>query len=207
MRGYAELFRRNPDMPRSDVLVSMQRIEQEAQRMGILVEELLVLARLDQGRPLERERVGIDALVADACADARAADPERTISQRVASPVVVLGDEARLRQVVGNLMRNALVHTPSTAALDVELSEESDAALLTVVDHGPGIPEGQRERIFERFHRADPGRSRDRGGSGLGLGIVAAVVEAHGGRVTVDATPGGGATFRIRLPLAEPSAG
>jgi len=202
VRGYAELLRRNPQMEREDIVLAMQRVEGETQRMGVLVDDLLLLARLDQGRPLERSPVDLEALVTDACADARAADGGRAITSRVAAPLVVVGDEMRLRQALGNLLRNALVHTPGGSPVEVELRPEDGRAVIEVVDHGPGIPPGQSDRIFERFHRADPGRSRDQGGSGLGLSIAAAVVAAHGGRVSVRPTQGGGATFAIDLPTA-----
>jgi two-component system OmpR family sensor kinase len=201
MRGYAELLRRNPDMSTGDIVLAMRRIEDEAQRMGILVDDLLLLARLDQGRPLERAPVDLEAMVRDAVSDARVTDPHRTISARVSAPLVVTGDDARLRQSLGNLLRNALVHTPPGTPVEVELRQHGDDALLEVVDHGPGIPADNAERVFERFYRADPGRSRDQGGSGLGLSIAAAIVGAHGGRISVHPTPGGGATFRVELPL------
>jgi two-component system OmpR family sensor kinase len=171
--------------------------------MGILVDDLLLLARLDQGRPLERRPVDLEALVRDACADARAADPARAISAQVAAPLVVAGDETRLRQVLGNLLRNALVHTPAGTPVDVALRPEDGWAVLEVIDHGRGIPRANADRVFERFYRAEAGRSRDQGGSGLGLSIAAAVVQAHGGRIGVRPTPGGGATFHIELPVTE----
>ncbi|HXA30495.1 MAG TPA: HAMP domain-containing sensor histidine kinase [Candidatus Angelobacter sp.] len=201
MRGYAELLRRNPDMSTADIVLAMRRIEDEAQRMGILVDDLLLLARLDQGRPLERMPVDLEAMVRDAVSDARVIDPHRNITARVSAPLVVIGDDARLRQALGNLLRNALVHTPAGTSVEVELRHTGDDAVLDVVDHGPGIPAGNAERIFERFYRADPGRSRDQGGSGLGLSIAAAIVGAHGGRISVHPTPSGGSTFRIELPL------
>ena len=201
MRGYAELLRRKPHMEREDVLLAVRRIEDETRRMGILVDDLLLLTRLDQGRPLERLPVDLTALVVDACADARAADPTRSITSRITAPQVVIGDDVRLRQALGNLLRNAIVHTPAGTPVEVELGAEPERAVLSVVDHGPGIPAGHAERVFERFHRADPGRSGDQGGSGLGLSIAAAIVAAHGGRLDVTQTDGGGATFRIELPL------
>lgn len=204
MRGYAELLRRNPDMTEADVTLATRRIEDEAARMGVLVDDLLLLARLDQGRPLERAPVDLGALVTDACADARATDPARSITAQIDAPVQVVGDEMRLRQVLGNVVRNALVHTPPGTPVEVSLRVDGTNAVIEVADHGPGIPAANVQRIFERFQRVDPGRSRDQGGSGLGLSIVAAVVAAHGGSISVASTPGGGATFRIELPPAPP---
>ncbi len=198
--GYAELLRRNPTMTENDVRLATRRIEEESRRMGVLVDDLLLLARLDQGRPLERTTVDLGVLVADAVSDARAADPARTVTERIETRVRVVGDDMRLRQVLSNLVRNALVHTPAGTPIEVALLRERDKAVLLVIDHGPGIAPDHAHRIFERFHRSDPGRSRDQGGSGLGLSIVDAVVTAHGGRIRVDETPGGGATFRIELP-------
>jgi two-component system, OmpR family, sensor kinase len=202
MRGYAELLQRTPDMSREDVLLAVRRIEDETRRMGLLVDDLLLLARLDQRRPLDRGPVDLTSMVNDAVSDARAADPERTVLARITTPMVVTGDDLRLRQAVANLVRNALVHTPPGSPVEVSLQAQNGHAEIDVIDHGPGVPAAQRERIFERFHRADPLRSRDQGGSGLGLSIAAAVVSAHGGRISVDDTPGGGATFRVELPAA-----
>jgi two-component system OmpR family sensor kinase len=202
MRGYAELLQRNPDMSRADVLLAVRRIEDETRRMGVLVDDLLLLARLDQGRPLDSAPVDLTAMVNDAVSDARAADPERSVIARIETPVVVTGDDLRLRQAVANLVRNALVHTPTGTPVEVALQAQNGRAEIDVIDHGPGVPVAQRDRIFERFHRADPSRSRDQGGSGLGLSIATAVVTAHGGRISVSDTPGGGATFRIDLPAA-----
>jgi two-component system OmpR family sensor kinase len=206
MRGYAELVRRNRGMNAEELELALRRIEDEARRMGVLVDDLMLLARLDQGRPLERAPVDLEALVADACADARVGDPARAITTRLDAPLVVAGDDPRLRQVMANLLRNALVHTPAGTPIEVGLREERGWAVIEVADHGPGIPAAARGRIFERFHRADPERSRDQGGSGLGLSIVAGVVAAHGGRVGVTDTPGGGATFRVELPVTAAAA-
>jgi two-component system OmpR family sensor kinase len=202
MRGYAELLQRNPDMTRDDVLLAVRRIEDETRRMGLLVDDLLLLARLDQGRPLDSAPVDLTSMVNDAVADARAADPGRAVIARIETPLVVTGDDLRLRQAVANLVRNALVHTPAGSPVEVALQAQNGHAEIDVIDHGAGVPAAQRERIFERFHRADPLRSRDQGGSGLGLSIATAVVSAHGGRISVADTPGGGATFRIELPVA-----
>ena len=200
MRGYAELLQRNPDMTRDDVLLAVRRIEDETRRMGVLVDDLLLLARLDQGRPLDRAPVDLTSMVNDAVSDARAADPGRAVTAQIEKPVTVTGDDLRLRQAVANLVRNALVHTPAGSPVEVALQAQNGQAEIDVIDHGPGVPAVQRDRIFERFHRADPTRSRDQGGSGLGLSIAAAVVAAHGGRISLTDTPGGGATFRIELP-------
>jgi two-component system, OmpR family, sensor kinase len=205
MRGYAELLRRNPDMTEADVTLATRRIEDETARMGVLVDDLLLLARLDQGRPLARAPVDLGALVTDACADARATDPARSITSRIDTTVQVTGDELRLRQVLGNVVRNALVHTPPASPVEVTLGVDGATAVIEVVDHGPGIPPQNAQRIFERFQRVDPERSRDQGGSGLGLSIVAAVVAAHSGTIRVGPTAGGGATFRIELPMTVPS--
>jgi two-component system, OmpR family, sensor kinase len=200
MRGYAELLQRNPDMTRDDVLLAVRRIEDETRRMGVLVDDLLLLARLDQKRPLDRTPVDLTAMVNDAVSDARAADPGRSVIAQIEQPITVTGDDLRLRQAVANLVRNALVHTPAGSPVEVSLQAQNGHAEIDVIDHGPGVPVAQRAQIFERFHRADPLRSRDQGGSGLGLSISAAVVTAHGGSISVDDTPGGGATFRIQLP-------
>jgi len=203
MRGYAELIRRNPDITREDVALALRRIGEETERMGVLVDDLMLLARLDQGRPLEQEPVDLEALVHDACADARAVDPTRVIEAHTDAPLTVMGDDMRLRQAVGNLLRNALVHTPPATPVEVTLAADDGRATIAVIDHGDGIPRDERPLIFERFVQADGARSRARGGSGLGLSIAAAVVGAHHGSIGVEETPGGGATFRIWLPRAE----
>ena len=200
----------------------LQRVESEAARMGVLVEDLLLLARMDQQRPLERRPVDLLVLAADSVQDARMIAPGRPVRLTVepGGAFLVLGDEVRLRQVVGNLMTNALTHTPDGTAIDVRLARDSSrgrpptrvpgpsvpAAVLEVADRGPGLTPDQARRVFERFYRADQARNRKSGGSGLGLAIVSALVAAHGGTATVDSAPGQGATFRITLPLA-PGAG
>jgi two-component system OmpR family sensor kinase len=200
IRGYAELLRRGAGEKPEDADLARRRIEQESIRMSILVDDLLLLARLDQGRPLDRARVDLQAIARDAAADARAVAPQRPIGLSAPEPVVVTGDDLRLRQVVGNLVRNALVHTPPGAPVEISVGRANGRAVLTVTDHGPGLGADGTKRVFEPFYRADPGRSRDRGGSGLGLSIVAAVVGAHDGRVEATETEGGGATFRVELP-------
>ena len=206
IRGYAELLRRRPDLAAPDSEAARRRIEDEAIRMSALVDDLLLLARLDQGRPLEHEDVDLLQIARDACADVSVTDPQRTVALDATLPVIVNGDELRLRQVVANLVRNAVVHTPPGTPVEVRLESAEGLARLYVVDHGPGLEEAERERVFEPFYRADPSRSRDRGGSGLGLSIVAAVVMAHGGRVSAHPTPGGGATFEVDLPVEAPPA-
>ncbi len=202
IRGYAELFRRGAASGPEDVADAMRRIEEESTRMGLLVDDLLLLARLDQGRPLERRPVDLARLASDAVADARAVEPDRPIVFEQAQPTVVQGDEARLRQVAGNLLANVRQHTPPGTPVRVQVRADTSSAVLEVADEGPGLPADQAERIFERFYRADPSRTRAHGGTGLGLSIVAAIVEAHDGRARVDTAPGAGARFRIELPLA-----
>jgi len=201
IRGYAELLRRGAQRSPEDAELARRRIEEEATRMGVLVDDMLLLARLDQGRPLDREPVDLRAIVRDARADALAVAPDRPVSVAAPEPVVVTGDDMRLRQVVGNLVRNAVVHTPPGTPIEIGVARRDGRAVVRVADHGPGLPADVAARVFEPFFRGDPGRSRDRGGSGLGLSIVAAVVAAHRGSVRVAQTPGGGATFEVELPL------
>jgi len=201
VRAYAELFDRGAGRRPQDLARAMAGIGRESERMSALVEDLLLLARLDEGRPLERAPVRIDEVVADAVEAARAMEPGREIASHV-QPSVVLGDRDRLRQVVDNLLANVRAHTPPTAAVDVAVELEDGAAVVAVRDTGPGLAADDAERVFERFYRADPSRSRSSGGVGLGLAIVQAVAEAHGGAVSVSSAPGEGAAFRVRLPLA-----
>jgi len=202
IRGYSEMLRRGAAESPTDAELARRRIEEEAIRMTGLVDDMLVLARVDQGRPMDQEPVDLQAIATDAAADARAVAPQRDINLIVPGRVVVNGDDTRLRQVVGNLVRNALVHTPPKTPIDIRLSTEDSVAKLSVADHGPGLAADDIDRIFEPFYRADPSRSRDSGGAGLGLSIVSAVVTAHGGHVKVRETEGGGATFEVELPLA-----
>jgi two-component system OmpR family sensor kinase len=199
IRGYAELFRRGAGARPEDLAKSMQRIEDEASRMGVLVDDLLLLARLDQGRPLERQPVDLAKVVTDAVESARAIEPDRPIDLSVNASASLVGDEGRLRQVVDNLIDNCRVHTPVGTVVQVSVKQEGDGIVLSVADQGPGLPPEVAGRVFERFYRGDPARSRETGGAGLGLSIVSAIVEAHGG--TVSAAPSdGGATFEVRLP-------
>jgi two-component system OmpR family sensor kinase len=206
VRGYAELYRQGAVRDPEDVGVAMRRIEDEATRMGGLVEDLLTLARLDEQRTDRRGPVDLTVLAADAVQDARALDAGREV--RLVGlggglgPVVVDGDEPRLRQVVTNLVANALRHTPPGTDVELAVGREDGRGVVEVRDHGPGIAPEQARKVFERFFRADASRQRGKGGgSGLGLAIVAAIVTAHDGRVGLSQTPGGGATFVVRLPL------
>jgi two-component system OmpR family sensor kinase len=203
IRGFAELYRQGAVDGPAEVARVMGRVESEAARMGGLVDDLLLLARLDQERPLVLTPVDLLTVAADVVHDARAGAPEHPIELEVSvAPPVVLGDEPRLRQVLHNLVSNAYRHTPPGTPILVRLAVAGDDALVEVVDHGPGLPAAAREQIFERFYRTDTARDRDRGGAGLGLAIVAALVHAHSGTVDVLDTPGGGATFRVRIPHA-----
>ncbi|MGW0522747.1 sensor histidine kinase [Crossiella sp. NPDC003009] len=199
IRGYAELFRRGAAGRPDDLALVMRRIESEAERMGVLVDELLLLARLDQGRPLEREPVELTALVADAVADANTA-PGHDFRLDAGGPVTMLGDADRLRQVLGNLLDNVRKHTPPGTAATVRVTTEAGRVVLTVADTGPGIGESARAKVFERFYRGESARA-EHGGAGLGLSIVDSVVAGHGGSVSVHNGPSGGAVFRVSLPL------
>jgi two-component system OmpR family sensor kinase len=200
VRGYAELFRRGAADDPAALRNAMRRIEEESARMGELVDELSLLARLDQRRPLDREPIDL-VEVAEAAVDAaRIADPSRPIDLGAPGPVVALADPVRIRQILDNLLSNAVMHTTPGSAIHVRVSGRDEDASLQVEDEGPGIPEEDTERVFERFYRADPSRSRESGGSGLGLSIVAALAEAHGGSATCTRAPGGGARFEVRIP-------
>jgi two-component system OmpR family sensor kinase len=200
IRGYAELTRRGRETVPPDVAHALRRVESESARMSELVDDLLLLARLDSGRPLARERVSLSRLVVDAVSDAHAAGPEHHWRLDVPSDEVnAPGDAARLHQVLANLLANARTHTPPGTKVTVSLARDGSAAVLRVADNGPGIPpEGQSE-VFERFVRGDASRSRAAGSTGLGLAIVAAVVDAHHGTVTVESRPGD-TVFAVRLP-------
>jgi two-component system, OmpR family, sensor kinase len=204
IRGYAELYRGGGLDDPTELEEAMRRTEQESVRMGRLVDDLLQLARLDQGRPLVQQPVDLAAVVADAGRDARAVAPERAITVDADGPLVVIGDEDRLRQVVANVVGNALVHTEAGTAIEVRAARRDGSARIEVTDHGDGMDPEVAARAFERFFRADPSRSRHRGGSGLGLSIVQAVVGAHGGTVALDTAAGSGTTVVIEVPLADP---
>jgi two-component system OmpR family sensor kinase len=204
IRGYAELYRRGGSGP-EQVERSMTRIEQESERMGHMVDDLLSLARHDEGAPMEIGPVDLSPIVHSLADDLRVVQPERPITV-AAVPLTVEGDAGRIFQAVSNLAVNARVHTPPTAAIELAVGattlDGAPAARIAVIDHGPGLTPEQMEKVFDRFYRADVSRSRQQGGSGLGLSIAAAVVEAHQGTIGCAPTPGGGATFEITLPLA-----
>jgi two-component system, OmpR family, sensor kinase len=208
IRGFAELHRQGAVTDPAEMSELLARIEDEATRMGLLVDDLLLLARLDQERPLTLAPVDLAGVVGSAVAAARAAQPERSVEVEVAdqSDLTVSGDEHRLRQVVTNLLDNALAYSPPDTPVTVRLGParrgETDLVAIEVADRGPGLTTEQSERVFERFYRVDAARSRAQGGTGLGLSIVAAIVRAHGGSVEVDSAPGRGATFRALLPRA-----
>ncbi len=211
IKGFAELYRQGAT---GDTDMLLDRIERESKRMGLLVEDLLMLARLDAERPVEHAPVDLLTLTSDAVHSARAVataqgrrDPEHTIRFEVrpgSGTAEVPGDAARLRQVLANLLNNALVHTPPDATVTVRLTPDRDEVRLEVADTGPGMAPDQAARVFERFYRADDSRSRGSGGTGLGLSIVQALVTAHGGTVEVHSEPGVGATFTVRLPRNRP---
>lgn len=215
IRGYAELFRRGAASRPEDLALAMRRIESEAERMGVLVDELLLLARLDSGRPLERTVVDLTSLIADAARDSMAADPRWPVEAGVgdgAQPVHVIGDVDRLRQVLANLLANVRAHTPPGTPATISARRTEDGAVIEVADAGPGLTPDQQEMVFERFYRGDASRGRGRGaehggstgGSGLGLSIVASVAEAHGGRARVASAPGTGCVFTVALPVPGP---
>ncbi|RFU43018.1 HAMP domain-containing protein [Actinomadura logoneensis] len=208
IRGFAEFYRQGAARSPAELDRLIGRIEETASRMGLLVEDLLLLARLDRQRPVERRPVDLLAVAAEAVQEARVLAPDRSVELDVESGLAyqILGDEPRLRQVFGNLLTNAIVHTPDGTPIEVRLRPGTlagaTAAVCEVADQGPGLSPEQAERVFERFYRADKARSREDGGTGLGLAIVAALVAAHQGRVEVDTAAGAGATFRVILPLA-----
>jgi two-component system OmpR family sensor kinase len=207
IRGYAELYQAGGLGAADELDEAMRRTGQEAVRMGRLVEDMLLLARLDQGRPLQSAPVDVAVLVADAGGDAAVVDHERAMTVDADGPLMVRGDSDRLRQVVANLLGNALVHTPEGTPVEITATAApagtgvGERAVIEVVDHGPGMSDDAVAHAFERFYRADRSRSRNHGGSGLGLAIVHAIVTSHGGTVTLTSTEGEGTTARVELPL------
>jgi len=208
IRSYAELARRSPEPVPDEVSHALGRVESEAMRMGRLVDDLLLLARLDTGRPLEQKDVDLSRLVIEVTSDARVAGPDHRWSLDLPDePLVVRGDEHRLHQVVANLLSNARIHTPAGTSVVVRLTADPQTdhrVLLSVVDDGPGIPVELQEHVFERFVRADDSRSRVKGSTGLGLAIAHAVVKAHGGSLTLTSDKNG-TEFRISLPVGNGS--
>ena len=200
IRGYAELLRKDALGDEEARRRAAERIEHEASRMGLLVDDLLLLARLDQGRPPERFTVDLGALAHDAVEAARASDRDRSISLDVSGIVLVVGDAARLRQVIDNLVQNAAVHTPAGTPVHVTVRRQGSLAVIAVADEGPGLAVDQSERVFDRFYRGSEARTGE--GTGLGLSIVAALASAHGGRAFVRSEPGEGAIFTVELPAA-----
>jgi two-component system, OmpR family, sensor kinase len=208
IRGYAELFRRGAGERPEDLATVMRAIEDEAARMSRLVEDLLLLARLDDARPLERNPVALDDLAERAIEAARAAEPARLIQFEFAErPLVIEGDEGRLRQVVDNLLANVRQHTPANAPAYVSLRAAGDQVVLTVEDAGPGIAATDRELVFGRFARPDAARGREQRGAGLGLAIVRSIVTAHGGVIVIRSAQPHGAIFEVRLPVTPPTLG
>jgi two-component system OmpR family sensor kinase len=200
IRGYTELLRKGAFSDEESQDRALQRVEREAGRMGLLVGDLLLLARLDQGRPLDQVPVDLGRVGADAVADARAVDPGRRVDLVAAGPVMVLGDRDRLGQVAHNLVRNALAHTPPGTPVRVEVRADDVSGYLSVTDEGPGLSAESASRVFDRFWRDDTARTGP--GTGLGLSIVRAIAEVLGGSATVRSTPGHGATFEVAIPLA-----
>jgi two-component system OmpR family sensor kinase len=203
--AYAELFDRGARDRPDDLARAMTGIQRESRRIGVLVSDLLLLARLDQGRPLEARPTDLTEIAVEAVDAAHVLEPKRPLSLDAPEVVTVTGDPERLRQVVDNLLANVRAHTPADAAAAVRVRREGASAVLEVDDAGPGLAAEQAAHVFERFYRGDPSRSRDHGGAGLGLAIVAAIVEAHCGSVGVETAPGAGTTFRVTLPDRPPA--
>jgi two-component system OmpR family sensor kinase len=203
IRGFSELYRQGAVAGEEPTRELLGRIEGESKRMGSLVEDLLLLARLDQAREMESKPVNLESVVESAVASARAAGPDHPVSFTPATEdLFTLGDEARIHQVLANLLANARTHTPAGTAIDVSLMQDVDGIRIAVRDNGPGLSLDDQKKIFERFYRADPSRVRvDGEGSGLGLSIVDAVMSAHGGTVTVQSELGKGATFTLFFPV------
>jgi two-component system OmpR family sensor kinase len=199
--AYAELFERGASERPEDLARVMAGIRTETGRMGHLVDDLLLLARLDQGRPLQQEPVELVTVAAQAVDAARAMGPEWPVRLDARRPLEVEGDKGRLRQVIDNLLANVRAHAPPGTSATVRVDEQGDEALIEVADDGPGLSAPDATRVFERFYRVDSSRSRQSGGAGLGLSIVQAIVSAHGGHVALTTEPGKGATFAVCLPI------
>ena len=202
--AYAELFERGAQQRPDDLARVLRGVRVETSRMQALIEDLLLLTRLDEGRPLERQPVELVGLAGEAVEAAQTISGDWPLTIEAHEPVEVTGDRMRLREVLDNLLANVRTHTPPGTPTTVRVHASGAEAVIEVADEGPGLEAEDAARVFERFYRADPSRARDRGGTGLGLAVVAALVGAHGGRVEVDTSRGDGATFRVRLPLATP---
>jgi two-component system OmpR family sensor kinase len=206
IRGYAELFRIGAADDPATLARAMGRIEAEAARMGVLVEDLLLLAQLDQAPAPRQVPVDLRELAEQAADDTRVIAPERDVRLQAVPRAIVLGDPDQLRQLLANLTRNAVIHTAAGTAIELGLRVEGAGAVLEVRDYGPGLPADAGEQLFDRFWRTEGGRSRGRGGAGLGLAIVQAIATAHGGSVRAENAAGGGARFAVTLPLSQPAA-
>jgi two-component system OmpR family sensor kinase len=202
IQGFAELFRVSGENARVDLPTILRRIEEESARMKVLVEDLLLLARLDQPRTAERAPVDLAVLAADACSDAAATAPERGVTLDAPEPVVIAGDESHLRQAIANLVTNAVRHTPPATPIEVAARLDNGVAAVSVRDHGAGLDDDAIAHVFDRFWQAD--RARVGTGAGLGLAIVSSIAAEHGGTATAANAPGGGAIFTLRLPLDAP---
>lgn len=203
VRAYAELFDRGARERPDDLERAMTGIERESRRMGLLVDDLLLLARLDQGRPLESKPVELGEVAGEAVEAARILEPGRPLELEVPEPVAVTGDRERLRQILDNLLSNVRAHTPPGSAAAVRVTREGDRAVIEVADEGPGLFDDQLEHAFERFYRGDSSRARDVGGTGLGLAIIAAIAESHGGSATVaNSGRDGGRGLTVRVTIA-----
>jgi two-component system, OmpR family, sensor kinase len=205
IRGYAELFRLGAADDPATLARAMARIEAEAARMGVLVEDLLALAALDQAPDRPRTPVDLRELAEHATEDNRVIAPDRDVLLSAPEPLTVLGDGDQLRQLLSNLLRNAVIHTPAGTPIELTISHRDGEALIQVRDHGPGVPPDAGDQLFERFWRTEGGRTRGRGGAGLGLAIVKGIAQAHDGAVRAENAPDGGAVFTVTLPLAEPA--
>jgi two-component system OmpR family sensor kinase len=204
IRGFAELHRQGAVAGEEKTKELIGRIENESKRMGSLVEDLLLLARLDQSREMKSDPVNLTQIVSDAVASARAAGQNHTVNfDERSEEIYALGDKDRIHQVVANLLANARTHTPAGTVIDVTVKQDADGVRIRIADNGPGLSKADQERIFERFYRADASRVRTDGeGTGLGLSIVDAVMRAHAGQVSVESKPGQGAIFTLFFPLA-----
>jgi two-component system, OmpR family, sensor kinase len=202
--AYAELFERGAQQRPDDFARVLRGVRVETARMQALIEDLLLLTRLDEGRPLEHQPVELVALAGESVEAAQMIGTEWPLSIEADEPVEVIGDRMAVREVLDNLLANVRTHTPPGTRTTVRVRPGDREAVLEVADEGPGLAQDDAARVFERFYRGDPSRARDRGGTGLGLAVVAALVEAHGGRVDLDTSPGAGATFRVHLPLEAP---